>query len=339
MKRLAILLSTLTALSVDAGQARADAGEPWRRYQEHFIAADGRVVDTGNQGISHSEGQGFGMLLAVHFQDRATFERLWGWTQAHLQVRSDRLFAWKWTPQEGVTDPNDAADGDLLIAWALLRAAQQWQVPAWTTESRAVRTDVLAKLTRRIDGQLVILPGETGFEKADGLVVNPSYWVFPAFKAFGRDDRRPEWGQLRETGHALLQRARFGSWGLPPDWLQMKGTFGPAAGFAPRFGYDAVRVPLYLLWAGDSPAELLAPFQRHWASYAPTAVLPAWLDLVDGTKADYEAPPGMRTIIGQTLAYPELDAPALAAGTDDHDYYSTSLHLLCRMMQADRQAP
>jgi len=40
-------------------------------------------------GISHSEGQGYGMLLAVAADDRPTFDLLWGWTRAQLMLRND----------------------------------------------------------------------------------------------------------------------------------------------------------------------------------------------------------------------------------------------------------
>src|SRR5208283_2154939 len=33
-------------------------------------------------------------------------------------------------------------------------------------------------------------------------------------------------------------------------------------GFEPVFGYNAVRVPLYLAWAGIEPAEYYAPFRQ-----------------------------------------------------------------------------
>ena len=99
-------------------------GAAWRRYAERFLLPEGRIVDTGNKGISHSEGQGYGMLLAVAGGDRAAFDRLWGWTQRVLMVRGDGLAAWRWTPDGGVADRNNASDGDMLIAWALLRAAE-----------------------------------------------------------------------------------------------------------------------------------------------------------------------------------------------------------------------
>ena len=39
-------------------------GSDWRIFKQRFLAADGRIVDDGNGGISHSEGQGYGMVLA-----------------------------------------------------------------------------------------------------------------------------------------------------------------------------------------------------------------------------------------------------------------------------------
>src|SRR5436309_1896309 len=37
----------------------------WRSYKARFVTDQGRVVDTANGRISHSESQGYGMLLAV----------------------------------------------------------------------------------------------------------------------------------------------------------------------------------------------------------------------------------------------------------------------------------
>lgn len=48
----------------------------WQSYKARFVTAQGRVVDTGNGNISHSEGQGYGMLLAVAANDRETFNDL-----------------------------------------------------------------------------------------------------------------------------------------------------------------------------------------------------------------------------------------------------------------------
>ena len=44
---------------------RAWADTAWESYKSRFMMADGRIVDTGNGNVSHTEGQGFAMLLAV----------------------------------------------------------------------------------------------------------------------------------------------------------------------------------------------------------------------------------------------------------------------------------
>ena len=78
------LLLTIAGYVLGLGTSYADAGDPaltdrrampllgtlkdpeaWRAYKAHFVTEAGRVVDTANKGISHSEGQGYGMLLAV----------------------------------------------------------------------------------------------------------------------------------------------------------------------------------------------------------------------------------------------------------------------------------
>ena len=110
MSRLHIVIALLVACVAVSNPARAieettssvplagtlrDA-TAWTAWKARFVTDAGRVVDTGNQGISHSEGQGFGMLLAVAANDRPTFERIWGWTRANRMVRDDQLLAWRW---------------------------------------------------------------------------------------------------------------------------------------------------------------------------------------------------------------------------------------------------
>jgi len=46
-----------------SGWAGADGD--WESYKSRFLQPEGRIADTGRGGISHSEGQAFGMLLAV----------------------------------------------------------------------------------------------------------------------------------------------------------------------------------------------------------------------------------------------------------------------------------
>lgn len=47
------------------------ADTAWESYKSRFMMPDGRIIDTGNGNVSHTEGQGFAMLLAVANNDRS----------------------------------------------------------------------------------------------------------------------------------------------------------------------------------------------------------------------------------------------------------------------------
>jgi endoglucanase len=133
MRVMVVVLALLAAFSsVSASGAPAPAtllADGWRQYRERFVTAEGRVVDNANGGISHSEGQGYAMLIAERLDDRPTFETIWRWTQSNLLVRGDGLAAWRWSPETPhVADHNNATDGDLLIAWALAESSDRWHV-------------------------------------------------------------------------------------------------------------------------------------------------------------------------------------------------------------------
>ena len=64
---------------------QALAGSAWDSYKARFLMADGRIIDTGNNSVSHTEGQGFAMMMAVRNNDRAGFDKIWNWTKKNLQ--------------------------------------------------------------------------------------------------------------------------------------------------------------------------------------------------------------------------------------------------------------
>ena len=112
----------------------------WAAYKAKFLDATGRIIDNGNGNISHSEGQGYGMLLAYLSASPADFEQIWYFTRTELLLRDDGLAVWKWDPnvKPHVTDTNNASDGDMLIAYALALAGTAWKrttisslPPAW----------------------------------------------------------------------------------------------------------------------------------------------------------------------------------------------------------------
>jgi len=243
---LLFLAAVLLVLAVRPGWAQPGPVESeWTKYRDRFVTADGRVRDTGNKEVSHTEGQGWAMLFAEEAGDRAAFAKLWQWTRDNLQRRDNALFSWRFDPADGktpVADLNDASDGDILIAWALIRAGNRWGEAEYKEAAKRVVSDIRHRLLSSTPGRLVLLPGAAGFKSKDGLtVVNPSYYVYPALKEFAKFQPSPQWQRLRRDGLALLAEARFGRWGLTPDWIDLdkKGGVEPASKFPARFGFDA----------------------------------------------------------------------------------------------------
>ena len=328
---LAVLITALPR-PAPAQVGGASLTDEWLIYRDRFISADGRVLDTGNKGVSHTEGQGWAMLFAENFGDRSTFDRIWNWTRDRLRRPDDGLFSWRWDPnaKNPVADTNNATDGDMLIAWALALAAQRWHTPAYADEARRTVAEIREKLIERVGGGLVLLPGRDGFTRKDGtVVVNPSYYVYPALAAFPRVDPSPQWERLRADGLKLLAKARFGKWGLTSDWVTVDkaGAVAPFAQLPPRFGYDAIRIPLYLIWGRAATDRQLAAEMRFWDGFADKPV-PAWVDVTSGAVAPFAAPSGFQAVIDLVRARLRDKPTTPPQIGDKDDYYSASLILL-----------
>ena len=289
-------------------------GTAWPQYKERFVSIDGRIIDTGNGGISHSEGQGYGLLIAVASGDRTAFDLILVWTRKNLFVRNDNLAAWKWSGRDvGYSDRNNATDGDILIAWALAEAADYWSNSAYLVQSRAITRAIVDKSIEpnKYLGPLV-MPAAQGFsnsDRLDGQVVNLSYWVFPAFARFQQIVPEYDWNRLARTGTDLVEAARFGKVQLPTDWIALGGSRpSPALGFSQTFGYNSIRIPLYLVWSGAENRSWMQSFATAGKSNA-SGVPIGRLD--DETQVSVAIDPGYRHIADLTrcaawgVPYPE----------------------------------
>lgn len=305
----------------------------WTAWATRFVTPEGRVVDDVNGGISHSESQGYGLILALAADDPDTFRRIWAWTRANLYVRKDGLAAWRWQPgpAPNVRDPNNATDGDILVAWALGVAGEAWSDPALTVASRRIARAVWDETVVKTPLGPALLPAVDGFAgsaRKDGPVVNPSYWVFPALTAFERLVPEHDWAAVATTGVDLLAATRTTQTGLPPEWASLAGrAAAPADGFPAVFGYNAVRVPLYLAWAGTVRRDALAPFMARWSE--PDRTRMAVVDLKSGADVEPLVDPGYRAVAALVACSLEGTRipDALRTAEVDH-YYPATLRAL-----------
>ena len=299
----------------------------WNAYRDKYMMADGRIVDTGNKGVSHSEGQSYGLIFAFNANDRDSFERIANWTQEKLSRQDIALHCWRYDPAaaDPVADKNNAVDGDIVIAWALHLAGKRWNRPDYIARAADIRAAIRSHCVIQRYGHYLLLPGIEGFVTGSGVTLNPSYFVWPALDAFARIDGAPVWAPVINDCAGLLGLARFGAQHLPTDWMTITGPsqLAPAPDKPPRFGYDAIRVPLYAALGGRQ--VLAADVAAFWRScIASGRTIPAWIDVVTGEEANYAMASGGAAVAGLLLGTTQ---PALL----DDDYYSASLQLLARL--------
>ena len=158
----------------------SNLADVWAAWKLAHLDGTGRVIDRMQQDSSHSEGQAYGMLLAATMGDRPAFDRIEAWTKVNLAIRADHLTAWRWLPEasERVPDMNNASDGDLFRAWALLKASEKFSAPQYRDLAQLIVSDLIATcIVERdgVDALPLLLPAAEGFRTASGFIINPCY--------------------------------------------------------------------------------------------------------------------------------------------------------------------
>ncbi len=311
----------------------------WKYFKEHFINGDGRVIDPVQNDISHSEGQGYSMLLAVKFEDRPLFDKLLQWTANNLQVRRDALSAWGWgkrpSGEWSVIDYNNATDGDVLIAYALIQAGQKWKQKSYAKHAAAIVQSLRTHIAAKLNDRTFLLSGYNGFADAKGLVLNPSYQILSAYQAFAKIDDQKFWEKIHKDAQYLLDESSRNAASLPADWVlaEPSGSVKIYTDKSSRFGYEAIRVLLYLAWAKLPPPagakNVLDYYQKHGR-------IPVWFDLTKEEISDETASAGFYAIFARVAE--QLDNTNLATRlkeeakqrlqNEKNDYYSHALYLL-----------
>ncbi|MFS8110104.1 glycosyl hydrolase family 8 [Rhizobium jaguaris] len=324
-------IALMTMCQQIAAQHAAIDPQAWAAYKAKFLDATGRIVDNGNGNISHSEGQGYGLLLAYLSNSPADFEQIWYFTRTELLLRDDGLAAWKWDPAvtPHVTDTNNASDGDMLIAYALALAGSAWNKKDYLEAAATIAQSLLSHAVVHAGGRTLLLPGIKGYtasERDDGPVVNPSYWVYEAIPVMALLAPSDEWQRLTDDGLSLLRSMQVGPRKLPADWVSLRTMPRPAYGFEAEFGYNAIRIPLYLARAGISDTALLTRLQ---AGITFEGDEPATIDLATGKPKQPLADPGYR-IVDDVLACVTSGAklPASVRQFVPSLYYPSTLQLL-----------
>jgi endoglucanase len=233
-----------------SGSAASDTRSA-ARLRADFIddyVQDGRVVRTDQGGDTVSEGQAYGMLIALASDDRSTFSDIWTWTKKHLQG-DDHLLAWRWQERGGTADEQSASDADLDAARALVLAGERFDEPSYTRAGKQIAGAILDEETVQTDVGRILLPGPWA-KTDDPYKYDASYASPVAYSLLYSATGDERWKEL-ETGSRTVAQNILAKTDLPSDWAQVhqdgsvdplpsaSGDTGPVV-----YGWDAMRVPL-----------------------------------------------------------------------------------------------
>src|SRR5262249_30393857 len=146
--------------------------------------------------ITTSEGQGYALLRAVWADDSATFQKVWSWTKQTLQVRSDKLFAWKW--KEQILDPHSASDADTDIALALILASRRFSDPSYQQEALLILNSIRAQDVLQA-GPRYIMTGGDWATSDPTPTIHTAYLAPYAYRVFADVDKTHPWSALIDS--------------------------------------------------------------------------------------------------------------------------------------------
>ena len=278
-----------------------------RGFLDKYVEPDGRVVRRDEGGDVVSEGQAYGMLIAVAVGDETRFRSIWKWTRTHLR-RADGLLAWRWA-DDTVTDVNSAADADLDAARSLVLAGRRFNAPDLAKDGRRLgvailETETVAVGTGVANASDVDPPGAWvagsgrilvggNWARTPPYVVNPGYFSPRAERELFEASADRRWTDITRTQRVLGWQL-VGKGMLPPDWATVSEAghvvpSEPVSGGAPiRFGLDAARLPVRFAESCDREDRVFAGAMRPILT-APGQV-PAYRNLDGSAASDWQHP-------------------------------------------------
>lgn len=232
-------------------QAEADqkCAAAWAYFKQELLQSDGAVLRTDDNTVV-SEGQSYGMMLAVQNNDQSAFNKIWNWTKTNMQDNNPYgLFSWQCTPSGEAISHEPAPDGEEMIAMALYFASHRWGDKTapynYSVQAKKILDNIL-KYEMTADYYLT-------FNVSEKNKFNLSYYMPAFYRLFEIYTGNTAWGAVADNGYALLARSQNPSTGLVPDWSNKDGSLQSTGQY---FYYDAMRVPyqvaLDAVWFGTT---------------------------------------------------------------------------------------
>ncbi|GAA4300431.1 glycosyl hydrolase family 8 [Aestuariibaculum suncheonense] len=228
------------------------------------------VSDVKNKDV-RTEGMSYGMMVAVQFDKKEVFDRIWRFSKTYLQHQSgprQGYFAWSFNPS--TMQPNalgSASDGEFYYITSLLFASNKWGNTTgidYYKEARIILdamwgkdgTENIYNIINTEYKQISFVPEGSGYNWTD-----PSYHV-PAFyevwAAYAEDGHKEFYKACADTSRVFFHRATHPVTSLNSDYTEFNGEPYPTRWMPPGFRYDSWRVPMNIsmdyVWFGKDKA-------------------------------------------------------------------------------------
>jgi oligosaccharide reducing-end xylanase len=265
-----------------------DANTGYRIYYELPQDASQAFIWNADENEVRSEGQSYGMMIAVQANMQAQFDKLWRFAQQRMQFATND--AWnryfRWQGQVAVNGNNinvnfgqngPAPDGDEYFAAALYLADRRWGSNGainYEQEADAIASAMLNN-PGNAQGRTAIINPQANmvvfFPQGNSAGFSDPSYHLPAFYELFAQDGNPadanRWRQVANVSRQFFVQSANGNTGLHPDYANFNGT--PNAG-SPQFRFDAWRVPMNMAidyaWTGPD-ARLQTQVEKYHAFF------------------------------------------------------------------------
>ncbi len=216
------------------------------------------MLDTGNNDV-RTEGQSYGMMIAVQLDKQEEFNRIWKWTRTYMYNESGAYkgyFAWHCNPDGSKIHDNPASDGEIWFVMALFFAAGRWGngegIFDYEAEANAIlhtmlhtEDDPRAFATNMFNAenkQVVFVPSKN----REGRFTDPSYHVPHYYELWARWAEKDNdfWTEAAAVSRDFFKVAAHPETGLMPNYATFDGEPQYSGDYGQFFYSDAWRVPM-----------------------------------------------------------------------------------------------
>ena len=214
------------------------------------------ISDIKNHDV-RTEGMSYGLMIAVQFDRKDIFDRLWRWGKKYMQHQEGPLkgyFAWSCKTDGTRNAQGPASDGELYYVTSLIFASNRWGDKTginYLAEAQNILDCSMQKVGMdrvapfiNLEHQLITFTPD----RFGGRFTDPSYHV-PAFyevwARWAKDGRSEFWRECARKSREYLHKSIHPVTGLNPDYNNYDGTLlGSKRVIGDAFRFDSWRVPM-----------------------------------------------------------------------------------------------